>query len=89
MNHKELKQMLLSDDEIQKEYNHLEPIYAITREIINLRIENGLTQKELAEKIGTKQSAISRLENGSYNPSLEFLTRVAHALGKEVHISFS
>jgi DNA-binding XRE family transcriptional regulator len=89
MNHKQLKDLLLSDSEIQKEYDELEPIYSVNREIIKLRIEKGLTQKDLAELIGTKQSAISRLENGSYNPSLEFLSKVAHALGKEVHISFS
>jgi DNA-binding XRE family transcriptional regulator len=45
-------------------------------------------QKELAEKVGTKQSAISRLENGSYNPSIEFLSKIAHALGKEIQVKF-
>jgi transcriptional regulator with XRE-family HTH domain len=39
--------------------------------------------------MGTKQSAISRLENGSYNPSVELLNRIAHTLGKELHISFN
>lgn len=89
MSHNELKNLLLSDPETKKEYDELEPIYSITREIIKLRIETGMTQKDLAEVVGTKQSAISRLENGSYNPSIEFLSKVAHALGKEFHISFS
>ncbi len=89
MNHKVLKELMLQDEELRTEYNRLEPIYEITREIIKLRIENGLTQKQLAEIVGTKQSAISRLENGTYNPSIDFLSKVAHALGKEIHVSFS
>ncbi|KXS46434.1 MAG: helix-turn-helix domain-containing protein, partial [Halanaerobium sp. T82-1] len=47
------------------------------------------TQKELADRIGTKQSAISRLENDDYNPSVEFLDKVAHALGKKLEIRFN
>lgn len=88
MNHKDVKNLLFTDIELKREYDSLEAIYDITREIIRLRTEKGLTQKQLAELVGTKQSAISRLENGSYNPSLEFLSKVAHALGKEVKISF-
>ena len=88
MNHKDVKNLLFTDIELKREYDSLEAIYDITREIIRLRTERGLTQKQLAELVGTKQSAISRLENGSYNPSLEFLTKIAHALGKEMHISF-
>lgn len=88
MDHKNVKSLLLDDPELKAEYDLLEPAYEITREVIRLRIEKGLTQKQLAELVGTKQSAISRLENGSYNPSIEFLSKIAHALGKEVKISF-
>jgi DNA-binding XRE family transcriptional regulator len=88
MNHNDIKNLIFTDSEIKDEYDKLEPIYEVTREVIRLRTEKGLTQKQLAELVGTKQSAISRLENGSYNPSLEFLTKIAHALGKEMHISF-
>lgn len=89
MNHNEIKKLLLDDCEIESEYNELSPIYELKKEIIRLRIEKGLSQKDLAALMGTKQSAISRLENGSYNPSVEFLNRIAHTLGKELHISFS
>ena len=89
MNHNEIKKLLLDDHEIESEYNELSPIYELKKEIIRLRIEKGLSQKDLAALMGTKQSAISRLENGSYNPSVEFLNRIAHTLGKELHISFS
>jgi DNA-binding XRE family transcriptional regulator len=89
MRHEDVKKLLLADEETKKEYDALEPIYAITSEVIRLRIEKGLTQKDLAIIVGTKQSAISRLESGSYNPSFEFLSKVAHALGKELNITFN
>lgn len=89
MKHEVVKKMLFADEELKREYDALAPIYEITRELIRLRIENGLTQKDLADLIGTKQSAISRLENGSYNPSVGFLNKIAHAVGKELHISIT
>lgn len=78
----------LKNPEFSKEYKTLEPEYEVIKQIIKSRIEQNMTQKELAEKIGIKQSNISRLESGNYNPSLEFLKKVADALGKELHIEF-
>lgn len=89
MNHNDIKKKLFEDKELKNEYDEMSPIYELKKEIIRLRIEKGLSQKELANLMGTKQSAISRLENGSYNPSVEFLNRIAHTLGKELHISFN
>ncbi|MCO5387458.1 helix-turn-helix transcriptional regulator [Desulfosporosinus sp.] len=88
MNHDEVKKQLLQNSEVQKDYEDLKVLYDIKHEIIRLRLEQGLSQKELAEKINTKQSAISRLESGEYNPSIELLAKVANALGKELQISF-
>lgn len=88
MNHEDVKKLLLSNPEVKEEYDALEPIYEIRKQLIELRLQQGLSQKELAEKVGTKQSAISRLENGSYNPSLDFLSKIAHALGKEIKVKF-
>ncbi|MDX9872522.1 MAG: helix-turn-helix transcriptional regulator [Clostridia bacterium] len=88
MRHEDVKKQLLLNPETQREYNELKVQYDIKREIIKLRIEQGLSQKELADKINTKQSAISRLESGEYNPSIELLTKVANALGKELQITF-
>ena len=73
---------------MQREYEGLRDLYEIKTQVIRLRIEKGLSQKELAEKIGTKQSAISRLENGDYNPSVELLSKIAKALDKELVIKF-
>jgi len=88
MDHKEVKKTLLQNPDVKKEYNNLDILYEIKKQVIKYRIENNLSQKELAEKIGTKQSAISRLENDDYNPSIEFLDKVANALGKKLEIRF-
>lgn len=81
-----LKAELLKDPETYKEYKQLEPEYKIIAQIIKARINQGLTQKELADKIGTRQANISRLESGQYNPSIEFLKKIACGLNKELSI---
>jgi predicted transcriptional regulator len=78
----------LENPEFFKEYKALEPEYEIIKQILKARSELNLTQKELAERIGIKQSNISRLESGNYNPSLDFLKKLAEGLGKELHIEF-
>jgi DNA-binding XRE family transcriptional regulator len=89
IDHKDLKNQLFESEEVKEEYEKLTVMYEIKKQIIRYRIENNLTQKELADRIGTKQSAISRLENDDYNPSVEFLDKVAHALGKKLEIRFN
>jgi len=82
------KKAFADDPELYKEYKALKSEYEITKQIIKVRNELNLTQKELADRIGIKQSNISRLESGNYNPSLDFLKKVAQGLGKELHIEF-
>jgi DNA-binding XRE family transcriptional regulator len=87
-NYDEIKKALfVKDKDLEVEYNKLQPIYEIKEQLIRIRIEQGLSQADLAKKIGTQQSAISRLESGDCNPSIELLSKVAQALGKEVHIT--
>ena len=88
MNHNDVKKTLLENPEVKKEYDKMNVLYEIKKQIIKFRIEQGLSQKELAKKIGTKQSAISRLENDDYNTSIEFLDKVANALDKKLEIRF-
>jgi len=88
-NYSNFKKQLLKDKEIRKTYDKLEPEFAIAKIIIEKRLEKGLTQSELAKKTGTKQSAISRLESGNYNPSLAFLGKIANALNLDLVISLS
>ena len=78
----------LKDPEFVKNLDSLKPEHEIVKQIINARTEQNITQKELADRIGIKQSNISRLESGNHNPSLEFLKKVAAGLGKELHIEF-
>ncbi|MCD8067908.1 MAG: helix-turn-helix transcriptional regulator [Lachnospiraceae bacterium] len=80
------REELLFDPETAKEYEELRPQYEVISQIIKVRDEQGITQQELAERTGIKQSNISRFEGGNYNPSLEFLARIARGLGMELHI---
>lgn len=74
--YEDLKADLLRDPEVKAEYDALEAAYQVACR----RIELGLTQAELAEKVGTKQPGISRLESGNTNTTLDLLQRVAEAL---------
>lgn len=82
----EVKKELMSDQEFREEYEKLKPRYAVISQIIDARKERNMTQEELAKKVGTQKSNISRLESGNYNPSLDFLIKVVHCLGKELEI---
>ena len=75
----------MRDPEFRAAAEELEPAYQVAR----LRIIRGLTQEELAEKVGTKQPSIARLESGKSEPSLSFLRRVVEALDGDlkVHIA--
>jgi ribosome-binding protein aMBF1 (putative translation factor) len=57
--------------------------------VYDLRIAAGLTQKQLAERMGTTQSAVARLEGGGMNPSAALLGKLGHALGVEMRLSVS
>jgi len=78
---------LLKDPEFRQEYKKLEPEFQIARQIIGARIKQKMTQKQLAEKIGTGQAVISRLEGMNAKPSISLLTRVAQALKTEINIT--
>jgi len=84
--YKAAKTQLLKDKEIKKAYEKLGPEFDFTVMLIKKRLERGLTQAALARKIKTKQSAISRLESGNYNPSLAFLRKVAKALNCRLEV---
>jgi ribosome-binding protein aMBF1 (putative translation factor) len=77
------KERLLQNPEFKQAYHELGPVYKLIREIVAFRIAQGMTQKELAEKIGTKQSSISRFEKAMKLPSISFLSQITEALGLE------
>ena len=78
----------LKDPEFKKEYDALEPQFTVIQAIIDARRKEGITQKELSERTGIAQGDISKLENGSANPSVKTLERIAAALGKKLKIEF-
>jgi len=82
----DVKEILMMDEEFKSEYEKLKPRYDVISQIIEERAKQNITQEELAFRVGTQKSNISRLESGTYNPSLDFLIKVAHSLGKEMKI---
>ena len=78
----------LNNPELKKEYDALEPEFAIIQAMINARKESGLTQKQLSDRTGITQADISRLESGNANPSLHTLQRLAAGLGMELRVEF-
>ncbi len=88
MTYKEYKKAALANNPaLQREYDALAPQYAIIDAVISARMEKKMTQAELAERADTKQSNISRFESGNYNPSVDFLQKIAGALGKQLDIT--
>ena len=84
----QLKKELLENPKFKKVYEESRPEYEIARAIIRARIERKMSQKELAKKINTTQSAISRVEQGRISPSVSFLKRLAAALNVTLQIQF-
>jgi DNA-binding Xre family transcriptional regulator len=85
----DLLEKKLKNPKFKKEYDELEEEYTLAKEIIELRIKKNLSQKELAEMIGTSQPSIARLESGKYkNVSMSFIRKVAKALDAvpELHL---
>lgn len=78
----------MENSEFRAEYEALEPEFSIIQAMIDARKASGLTQKELAEKTGIAQADISKLENGSANPSLRTLRRLAAGMGMQLKLEF-
>lgn len=86
--YKEYKNKCLEDSNFKKEYDDLEPEYDIINAMIKARKEQGLTQKQLSELTGISQADISRIENGTRNPSLEMIKRLATGMGMRLKLEF-
>ena len=82
------KKLLMKNPKFRKAYEESRLEYEIARAVIRARIEKGLTQKQLAEKLNTKQSVISRVESANTTPSLSFLKRLAQALNTSLQVQF-
>lgn len=78
----------MKDPEFRAEWEALEPERQIIHAIIEGRVANDLSQKQLADATGIAQADISRLENGTGNPSLRTLKRLAAGMGMQLKIEF-
>ncbi len=76
----------LKEPEFKKEWDKLELRYGVIRQLIKIRNTYNLSQSQLAEKLNTTQSVISRIENGTVNIGIDFLDKLARAFDKKVEI---
>ena len=85
---KKYRAQQMEDPAFAAEYEAQRPEYEAIRAVIAARLACNMTQKELAEKTGIRQSNISRIENGSASPTIDTLARIAAGLGKQLKIDF-
>ena len=78
----------LENPEFKKEYENIQPEMDVIRAIVDARVSQNLTQRELAERTGINQADISKLENGTRNPSLRLLQRLADGMDMVLKIEF-
>ena len=86
---KEYKAKKMNDPEFVKAYEEIQPEMNVIRAIIDARISQNISQKELAERTGIAQTEISKLENGTRNPSIKLLQRLADGMDMVLNISFT
>jgi len=84
----DVKREALKNPKVRAEYDALSERYALIRRIVSARAQAGLTQQEIAERMGTTQSVIARLEGGKVSPSIDTLYKYAKAIGVRPVISF-
>lgn len=92
MNHSELKEKALSNSKVKAAYDEMIPEFVLLRQMLKARQKAGLSQAEVAERMGTKAPAVTRLEsslgNGKHSPSLATLQKYASAVGCELQVKF-
>ena len=85
---KSFKEEQMKNPAFAKAYDELDPEMNVIRAIVDARTTQHLTQRELAKRTGIQQTEISRIENGSRNPSLKILQRLADGMGMVLKVSF-
>jgi len=92
MNHRELKEKALARPEVREAHDQMGPEFTLLRQMLKARNRAGLSQAQVAERMGTKAPAITRLESslssGKHSPSLATLQRYAEAVGCELNVKF-
>ena len=78
----------MKDTAFKEEYEKLQPEFDIIRAMVDARTSQDMTQKELSERTGINQAEISKLENGTRNPTVNLLKRLAEGMGMTLKIEF-
>ena len=78
----------MKDTAFKEEYEKLQPEFDIIRAMVDARTSQNMTQKELSERTGINQADISKLENGTRNPTVNLLKRLAEGMGMTLKIEF-
>ena len=86
ISYKIIKEKLLESDEVRQEYDALEFRYKVVKKIAVLRKNDKITQEELAIRLKTTKSVVSKIESGNQNVSVDMVHKIVNALGKEVDI---
>ena len=84
----DLKKELMKDKDFKAEYEAIQPEMDVIRALIDARIASNLTQKQLAELSGVNQSDISKIENGTRNPSIRLLQKLAAGMNMSLNLQF-
>ena len=84
--YREYKEKALQNPEVKAEYDLLQPEYDIIQAMINARVEQNITQKELSARTGITQADISRIEKGTRNPGLSMVKKLAEGLGMQLKL---
>ncbi len=87
-NYEKFREEQMQDPVIKAEYDALQPEFDIIQALIDARKEQHLTQQQLSERTGITQADISRIENGTRNPSLNMLKRLAAGMDRQLHLEF-
>ena len=88
MKYSEYKKSILKNQKVKEEYDALQPEYDIIQAMIDARIKQNITQVELSKRTGITQADISRIENGTRNPSLSMVKKLADGLGMQLRVEF-
>ena len=86
--YREYKEKVLGNPKVKAEYDALQPEYDIIQAMIEARVKQNITQKELSARTGMTQADIRRIENGTRNPSLSMVKKLAQGLGMQLKLEF-
>lgn len=86
---KEYKKKRMNDPAFAQAYDEIQPEMSVIRAMIDARTSKNMTQKELSERTGIAQTEISKLENGTRNPSIKLLQRLADGMDMVLNVTFT